>query len=96
MPHPRIHRERLKSLLCDMVDIYSPSGKEEEICEFLAGYLYDKGLPVTQREVSEGRRNIEVVFSDARPDIAFVGHIDTVPAFDIERYESKKIGRAHV
>lgn len=75
-----------------MVDIYSPSGKEEEICEFLAGYLYDKGLPVTQREVSEGRRNIEVVFSDARPDIAFVGHIDTVPAFDIERYESKTKG----
>ncbi len=90
MAQPKINRARLKTLVQDMVDIYSPSGKEEEITEFLAGYLYDKDLPVTQREVSEGRRNIEVVFSDARPEVAFIGHIDTVPAFDIERYEYRE------
>lgn len=83
---PKINAKRLKELFRDMVDIYSPSGKEEEITEFLAGYLHEKGLPVTLREVSDGRRNVEVVFSDTRPDIAFIGHIDTVPAFDIEQY----------
>ena len=81
-----INTERLKALFRDMVDIYSPSGKEEEVTEMLAGYLHEHGLPVTLREVSDGRRNVEVVFSDKRPDVAFIGHIDTVPAFDIEEY----------
>ena len=96
MAQPKINRVRLKTLVQEMVDIYSPSGKEEEITEFLAGYLYDKDLPVTLREVSEGRRNIEVVFSDGRPEVAFIGHIDTVPAFDIDRYEYReKRGRIY-
>ncbi len=85
-----IHRNRLKSLFREMVDIYSPSGKEEEIVEFLASYLHDKDLPVTLREVSEGRRNVEVVFKNAIPRVAFIGHVDTVPAFDIDDYESQE------
>lgn len=92
MPQPKINRTRLKALVQEMVDIYSPSGKEEEITEFLAGYLYEHDLPVTMREVSDGRRNIEVVFSDTRPEVAFIGHIDTVPAFDIDRYEFRQKG----
>ncbi len=87
-----INSRRLKTLFRDMLDIYSPSGKEEEITELLAGYLHEKGLPVTLREVSDGRRNVEVVFSDAKPDIAFIGHIDTVPAFDIEEYGFEESG----
>ena len=31
--------ERLKKLLKDIVDIYSPSGKEEEVIEFAEQYL---------------------------------------------------------
>ena len=83
----RIQDDRLKDLFCHMVDIYSPSGKEEEIVTFLTDWLKRAGLPVTLREVTEGRHNIEVVWPDAQPDVAFFGHIDTVPAFDIERYE---------
>ncbi len=82
-----IEPERLKSLFREMVNIYSPTGKEGQITEFLAGYLHEHGLPVTLREVSEGRRNIEVVFGGGTPEIGFIGHIDTVPAFDIEHYE---------
>ena len=81
-----IQTERLKGLFQEMVDIYSPSGKEEEIANFLSEWLREAGLPVTLREVTEGRFNIEVVWPDAKPDIAFLGHIDTVPAFDIDRY----------
>jgi len=82
-----IQTGRLKSLFRDMVDIYSPSGKEEELVTFLADWLERAGLPVTLREVTEGRHNIEVVWPGSQTDVAFFGHIDTVPAFDIERYE---------
>lgn len=90
-----VNQERLRDLLKDMVDIYSPSGKEEQITEFLAGYLHDAGLPVLMREVCDGRRNIEVLLGNDQPEVAFIGHIDTVPAFDIERYEfHEKDGQA--
>jgi acetylornithine deacetylase len=82
-----IRPERLKDLFMHMVDIYSPSGKEAEIVTFLAEWLRKAGLPVTLQEVTEGRYNIEVVWPGASPDVAFLGHVDTVAAFDIERYE---------
>ena len=86
-PTNGIRNDRLKKLFRDMVDIYSPSGKEYEITEYLATYLHEKKLPVTLREVNEGRRNVEVVFKESNLEVAFIGHIDTVPAFDIENYE---------
>ncbi len=87
-----IDTRRLKNLLRDLLDIYSPSGKEEEIVEYLASYLHEQGLPVTLREVGEGRRNLEVVFSDAPIQTAFIGHVDTVPAFDIDQYAFRQDG----
>jgi len=87
-----IQDDRLRDLFRDMVNIYSPSGKEEEIVDLLAEWLKAAGLPVTLREVTEGRHNIEVVWPDAEPEVAFVGHIDTVAAFDIERYEYDERG----
>ncbi len=92
MQQPTTDPRRLKHLLRDLLDIYSPSGKEEEIVEFLASYLHEHGLPVTLREVGEGRRNLEVVFSDRPVQTAFIGHVDTVPAFDIEQYAFREDG----
>ncbi len=92
----KINTDRLLELVREMVNIYSPSGKEEGVSDFLSGYLHDKGFSVIQREVTEGRRNVEVLFSDQRPDIAFIGHIDTVSAFDIEHFEfEQKDGRIY-
>ncbi|MFU8779561.1 MAG: M20 family metallopeptidase [Kiritimatiellia bacterium] len=82
-----IQYERLMQLLTDMVNMYSPSGKESQIVSYLADYLMSHGLPVTLRPVSEGRMNLEVVF-DPHPEVAFLGHVDTVPVFDIENYEA--------
>ncbi len=82
-----IQPDRLKNLFRQMVDIYSPSGKEGEIVTFLVEWLREAGLPVILREVTEGRHNIEVVWPGASPDVAFLGHVDTVAAFDIERYD---------
>ncbi|MCA1808221.1 MAG: M20 family metallopeptidase [Kiritimatiellia bacterium] len=85
---PTIQPGRLQQLLTDMVNMYSPSGKEAQIVQFLSGYLMEHDLPVTLRPVTEGRWNIEVLF-DPQPEVAFIGHVDTVPAFDIESYEAQ-------
>ncbi len=87
-----ISESRLKDLLREMVNIYSPTGKESQISEFLAKYLNQYKLPVTMREIGDGRRNVEVVLGQNPPDIAFIGHIDTVPAFDIEHFEFDQQG----
>ncbi len=72
-----------------MLDIYSPSGKEEELTGFLRNYLQASGLPVTLQQVDDSRANLLIgqVASGNPIQIGFLGHIDTVPAFDIEHYE---------
>lgn len=86
MPKNKQHN-RLYNLFRDMVDIYSPSGKEEELVDYLAAYLESVGLPFRLREVDETRNNIEIGQPGGTADTLFLGHIDTVPAFDIEHYE---------
>lgn len=84
---PRIVQpQRLKKLLERMVDIYSPSGKEEEIVEYLRGYLRRQGLPVTLQPVDENRHNLLVVPHETEMRLALVGHLDTVAAYEIEAY----------
>ena len=41
----------LKRLLAHMIDIYSPSGKEQEILEYLYAYLKGKNLPVQKERI---------------------------------------------
>jgi acetylornithine deacetylase len=83
-----INEKRLKDLLVDMINIYSPSGKEEEIQDFLKSYLKKHKLNYIFQEVDEQRGNIIVMPDKGEADIVFVGHIDTVPAFDYENYEA--------
>ncbi|MCF7934408.1 MAG: M20/M25/M40 family metallo-hydrolase [Spirochaetia bacterium] len=91
-----IRTERLHALFSDMVDIYSPSGKEDEIVRYLAEYLKGTGLAVVLRAVDETRYNLEISAKRAEPKILFLGHIDTVPAYDIEQYEfSEHQGNCH-
>jgi acetylornithine deacetylase len=82
-----IQPERLKNLLRDMVDIYSPSGKEEEILKYVEEYLKKHGLSVTRQPVDENRFNVLVLPEGAdEVDLCFVGHLDTITAFDLENY----------
>jgi acetylornithine deacetylase len=80
-----IDPERLKRLLAKMIDIYSPSGKEEEILEYLYEYLKRNGLPVRKQQVDDSRYNL-VVASEAETQLSFVGHLDTVIAHDLDNY----------
>lgn len=82
-----VNPERLLALLREMVNIYSPSGKEHELVEFLEAYLRPTRLEVELREVGDGRANLEVHSGGGEMRTLFLGHVDTVPAYDIERYE---------
>ena len=78
--------KRLKRLLQHIVDIYSPSGKEEELVDYLRGYLRRLGLPVTLQKVDENRHNVLVLPSGKDIKMAMIGHLDTVPAYELEEY----------
>jgi acetylornithine deacetylase len=82
-----VQPERLKSLVKDLVDIYSPSGKEEEVLEYAEEYLKNQGLSVTKQKVDENRFNLIVLPEKGdEVDLCFVGHLDTITAHDLEDY----------
>jgi acetylornithine deacetylase len=90
-----VQPERLKALLKDMVDIYSPSGKEEELCDYLYEYLRNHGLAATRQVVDEDRYNLIVL--PEKPDeleLFFIGHLDTVTAYDLDDYGFREEGDA--
>jgi acetylornithine deacetylase len=82
-----VQPERLKNLLRDLVNIYSPTGKEGEILEYAEEYLKNQNLPVTKQEVDETRCNL-IVLPEKKDEIVLclVGHLDTVTAYDLDDY----------
>ncbi len=82
--HP-VNEQRLKELFKDMVDIYSPSGKEDDLVSWIGSYLKKQGIERTFQTVEKGRRNI-IVTDDNDAGLLFLGHIDTVPAPDFDHY----------
>ena len=83
----KVSPDRLKELLKNLVDIYSPSGKEEEILEYTEGYLMNHGLRATRQEVDENRFNLIVLPEHGdEVKLCFVGHLDTVAAYDLDEY----------
>jgi acetylornithine deacetylase len=72
--------------------MYSPSGKEEEILDLLNGYLKRHHLPVTRQPVDDHRHNLVVMPPDGPARLAFIGHVDTVVAHDLDHYGYEKDG----
>lgn len=77
---------RLKKLLQRMIDIYSPSGKEEDIVTFLKGFLKRRGIDAQYQDVDEYRRNLIVAPRGTDIQLALIGHVDTVSAYDLDHY----------
>ena len=69
-----------------MLDIYSPSGKEEDLQLYLEEYLTRAGFVVERQEVEEERYNLRVTMGQGEPQLYLVGHVDTVPAWDLESF----------
>jgi acetylornithine deacetylase len=83
----QIHAKRLKMLLKDLIDIYSPTGKEEEALEYIEAYLKKHRLDATRQEVDENRYNLIVHPAKKKThSLYFIGHLDTVNAYDLEDY----------
>jgi acetylornithine deacetylase len=91
-PMPAIQPQRLRQLLRRLIDIYSPSGKEREVLDFLHGYLKRQGIPVMRHTVDDHRHNLVVVPPEADIRLALVGHLDTVVAYDLDHYAYEKEG----
>jgi acetylornithine deacetylase len=87
-----INPPRLRRLLRRLLDIYSPSGKEEEILDHLYGYLKRRGLPVVQQEVDDNRYNLVVFSPETEVSLVLIGHVDTVMAYDLESFGYDKQG----
>lgn len=81
-----IDPERLQKLLLELIDIYSPSGKEEDVQLYIEALLSAAGIVMERQEVEEGRFNLISRFGVAEPDFYLVGHVDTVAAWDLEEF----------
>ncbi len=81
-----IDGDRLRQTLIEMVDIYSPSGKEEDIQLYIEDLLGRAGIEVAKQEVEEGRYNLCATMGQGEPQLFLVGHVDTVPAWDLDEY----------
>jgi acetylornithine deacetylase len=83
-----INPQRLRQTLMDMIDIYSPSGKEEDVQLYIEEILSSSGIPVRRQVVEEERYNLVTIMGRGEPDLYLVGHVDTVAAWDIEEYSA--------
>ena len=85
-----IDPQRLKSTLLESLDIYSPAGKEEDIQLYLEERLKTAGFEVERQEVEEERYNLRATMGHGEPELYLVGHVDTVPAWDLEEVWAKE------
>jgi LysW-gamma-L-lysine carboxypeptidase len=81
------------SLLTRMLEIYSPSGKEEKISNFLAKEMESLGFRVRKDEVG----NVIGEIGQGKPVILLCGHMDTVEGYIPVRVENNELyGRGAV
>lgn len=81
-----INSGRLRKMFLDLLHIYSPSGKEEDIQIYLERFLTQTGFNVERQEVDEDRYNLRVTMGPGEPRLYLVGHVDTVPAWDLDEF----------
>lgn len=87
-----INPERLRKTLFDLIDIYSPSGKEEDAQLYLEDLLKRAGFAVERQVVEEDRYNLLVAMGEEAPRLYLVGHVDTVAAWDLENFGPRESG----
>ena len=81
-----INPDRLRKMFLEMLDIYSPSGKEEDIQLYLEELLTRAGFCVERQEEDVDRYNLRVTMGSGEPRLYLVGHVDTVPAWDLDEF----------
>ncbi len=89
-----IRQERLRQLFWSLVEIYSPSGKEEAALAYLEEFLSEQGCPYGVQPVDEDRYNL--LLGDPEAAVVLVGHVDTVDAWDLEDYGPRDLGEGWI
>lgn len=82
-----IDDRQLMRILQESLAIYSPSGKEADIQEYYGDLLQEHGLAVARHTLEPGRDNLLVTLGSPPPKLLLVGHVDTVPAWDLDDLE---------
>ncbi|MDW7709441.1 MAG: M20/M25/M40 family metallo-hydrolase [Deferrisomatales bacterium] len=87
---PEVRPERVQEVFWGLVERYSPSGKEQEALTYLEEVCAAHGCPYGVQPVDEDRYNLVL----GRPDapLVFVGHVDTVDAWDLEDFGPAEVG----
>jgi acetylornithine deacetylase len=80
----------LLDLARTLIDVDSTTGREDEACAWLAGYLRERGFRVTEQPVASGRTNV-VALVDPNPMVVLSTHIDCVPPFFPSRVEGGRL-----
>ncbi len=75
------------------IEIYSPSGQEEEYSKFIAGFLENKGFKVNFDRVG----NLIAEKGEGKPELLLVSHLDTIPGeLPVIEKDGKIFGRGAV
>ncbi|NTW88637.1 MAG: M20 family metallopeptidase, partial [Desulfobulbaceae bacterium] len=85
-----VNHHRLKKTFLELLQIYSPSGKEEDVQIYLEEILTAAGFSVERQEVDDDRYNLRVTMGSGEPWLYMVGHVDTVPAWDLDTFGPKE------
>lgn len=74
------------NLLCELINIPSVTGTEQQIAEFLVNYMRDLGLQAHLQEIEPGRANAIAVLPGTGdgPALVFNGHLDTATSGRLE------------
>jgi len=85
--HNSLGNEVVK-LTQEMIRFPSISGEENDLAEFLAGVMKQKGLLVEKIPTKDGRFNVvgKLQGMEGGPVLVMNGHMDVVPAGDLEKW----------
>jgi len=74
-----IEPSRIEANLCDMVDIESVTGNENQLMSYIQGVLRGYGITYTEIEMGDGRYNLLASVGEGSPVLCLNAHSDTVP-----------------
>ncbi|HYY87599.1 MAG TPA: M20/M25/M40 family metallo-hydrolase [Chloroflexota bacterium] len=79
-----VDRDALTRMLLDMVDIPSPTGKEEALSRYLGERFAELGMEIKYQEMEAGRPNVVATLkgTGGGPALMFNGHLDTTTVGD--------------